>query len=258
MSDVHFLRPWWLLGLGAAALFWWLLSRRDDMRERWRDIIAPHLLEHLLVDPRRGHRLRPVHLIVASLAIGSLAVAGPAWQRERPPFVEDKAPLAIAIDLSPTMDAIDVTPTRLERVKLKISDLLERRKGGRTAIFAYAGSAHMVLPLTDDAALIRTYVNSLSTGLMPVPGKDTANALKTVDAALAREETPGTILFMTDGVEPRAHGAMKAYRGRHEIAVLGVGTVEGGPVKTGATSFLSDATGGRVFAKLDVDALRAL
>ena len=45
MPEFHVLRPWWLTGLAAAALFWWVLSRREDVRERWRDIIAPHLLE---------------------------------------------------------------------------------------------------------------------------------------------------------------------------------------------------------------------
>src|SRR5262249_10271658 len=90
------------------------------------------------------------------------------------------------LDLSKTMDAIDVAPTRLERVKLKIRDLLELRKGARSATFAYAGSAHLVLPLADDAALAETFVDSLSTAIMPVPGKDTAAALKTVVAGLAR------------------------------------------------------------------------
>jgi Ca-activated chloride channel family protein len=258
MPDFHFLRPWWLLGVAVAALLWWVLSRRADIRERWRDIIAPHLLDHLVIDPRRRHRLRPVHLTVAALALGSIAAAGPAWQRERPPFVEDKAPLAIVIDLSPTMDAIDVTPTRLERVKLKIRDLLALRSGARTAIYVYAGSAHMVLPLTDDPLLVQTYVDSLSTSLMPVPGKDTARALKTAADGLSREDTPGTILFVTDGVESHGADALKAYRGKEAILVLGVGTADGGPVKTGSTTFLSDANGRRVFSRLDLDALRAL
>ena len=66
--------------------------------------------------------------------------------------MEDTAPLVIAIDLSQTMDAIDIAPSRLERVKLKVRDLLALRAGARTAIVAYAGSAHIVLPLTDDAS----------------------------------------------------------------------------------------------------------
>ena len=258
IGDFHFLRPEWLFALLAAAALAWVVSRREDVRSRWRGTIAPHLLDHLVVDPSRRLRLRPLHLTVALLALGAIAAAGPTWERERPPFVEDKAPLAIAIDLSRTMDAIDVAPTRLERVKLKVRDLLALRKGARTAIFVYAGSAHMVLPLTDDEGLIRTYVDSLATGMMPVPGKDTAKALEAVEAGLAREDTPGTILFMTDGVESHAFDAFKNYKGKNEIMVLGVGTAAGGPVKTGKASFLADATGQRVFAKLDVEGLRKL
>ena len=123
--------------------------------------------------------------------------------------MEDKAPLAIAIDLSQTMDAIDVSPTRLERAKLKVRDLLALRQGAKTAIVGYAGSAHLVLPLTDDATLIETYVDALATALMPTPGKDTTKALAVAEAALANAEAPGTILFITDGVEGRAFDAFK-------------------------------------------------
>ncbi len=258
IGDFHFLRPLWLLALPAAAVLLLVVTRREDPRDRWRGTIAEHLLDHLLVDRGTGSRLRPVHLIVAAIALGGLAAAGPTWERERPPFVEDQAPLAIALDLSATMDAIDVDPTRLERAKLKVHDLLGLRAGARTAIFAYAGSSHLVLPLTDDAGLIRTYVDALATTLMPVAGKDTAKALAAVDAALADEMVPGTILFLTDGVEPAAAEAFRNHGGKHAIMVLGIGTPEGGPVQVGGDQFLTDAAGGRVFAKLDVDALRRL
>jgi Ca-activated chloride channel family protein len=258
IGDFHFLRPVWLWGVPAGLLLLWIVSRREDVRKRWRDTIAPHLLDHLIVHPRGRLRFRPVHLTVGGIVIGAIAAAGPTWERERPPFVEDKAPLAIALDLSRTMDAADVTPTRLERAKLKIRDLLARRSGARTAIFVYAGSAHMVLPLTDDAALIGTYLDSLATNLMPVPGKNTVTALKALDAGLARETVPGTFLFMTDGIEPAAIDAFAAHAGQHQIMALGVGTEEGGPVPTGPDSFLTDAAGRRVFTKLDVDGLNRL
>jgi len=258
ITDLHFLRPEWLWGfVGAAALFW-VVSRREDVRARWGSIISPHLLDHLLVDRREHRRLRPVHLTAALMALGSIAAAGPTFERQRPPFLQDKAPLAIAIDLSQTMDAIDVSPTRLERAKLKVRDLLALRSGARTALFAYAGSAHLVLPLTDDPNLIETYLDSLATGLMPVKGKDTAKALRAVESALAREDTPGTILFMTDGVELSAFDAFKTLGSKHEIMVLGIGTPEGGPVKTGNGEFLTGGSGQRVISKLDVGALRKL
>lgn len=258
IEDFHFLRPAWLMALVAAAALAWVVSHHEDMRTKWQHAIAPHLLDRLLLDRRSARRIRPVHLTILLLVIGAVAAAGPTWQHERSPFVEDTAPLAIAIDLSQTMDAIDISPSRLERVKLKVRDLLALRQGGRTALFAYAGSAHMVLPLTDDARLIGTYVDSLVTRIMPVAGKNTTKALEIVEAALARETVPGTILFMTDGVEPAAFDAFKRHTGRNEIMVLGVGTAEGGPVKTGKDEYLVNASGGRVFARLDVDALKRL
>lgn len=259
IEDFHFLRPAWLLAIPAAALLLWVIRNREDIRKRWGGVIAPHLLDHLVVDRRGLWRVRPVHLTVAAIVLGGLAAAGPTWERERPPFVEDKAPLAIVVDLSPTMDAIDVAPSRIERAKLKVRDLLALRPGARTAVYAYGATAHQVLPLTEDAALVTTYVDAFATRLMPPGnGKDTAKALAAAEAGLSREDTPGTILFLTDGVEGRGADAMRAYAGEHEIMVLGIGTPEGGPVKTGKDTFLAGPGGARVFAKLDVDALKAL
>jgi Ca-activated chloride channel family protein len=258
-AQFHFLRPWWLLGLLAAALLLWVVARREDVRRRWRGTIAPHLLDALVVEPAQARRIRPVHLTALAIALGAVALAGPSWERERPPFVEEKAPLAIAIDLSRTMDAVDVSPTRLERAKLKVKALLALRAGARTAVYAYAGSTHLVLPLTDDAKLIQTFVDSLQTRIMPVPGRNTALALRTIDADLSKEEAAGTILFLTDGVEADAVPAFKAQvdSGRSQPVVLAIGTARGGPVRSG-DGFAQDAQGRQLFARLDVDALKRL
>ncbi|MCB1007737.1 MAG: VWA domain-containing protein, partial [Acidobacteria bacterium] len=201
MDAFHFLRPAWLAALPLAFLLAWIVARREDVRSRWRGLIEPHLLDRLVVDPRSRWRIRPVYATVTAVAVGAIAAAGPTWKREQPPFVEDKAPLVVAVDLSRTMDAIDVTPTRIERAKLKVRDLLALRPGARTALFAYSDSAHLVMPLTDDAALLGTYLDALATNLMPSDRKDTAGALRLIDESLVRETVPGTILFVTDGVE---------------------------------------------------------
>lgn len=255
IGDFHFLRPWWLLAILAAVALVVLITRRGDARTRWKDLIVPHLLDRLLIEQQGGQRWQPVHFVGLLLALGAVAAAGPTWQRQEPPFVEEKAPLVIVIDLSPTMDAIDIAPTRLERVKLKVQDILKQRPGARTAVFAYAGSAHMVLPLTDDASLVNTYVAALQTRIMPIAGKDTAKALAAAEQGLAREDVPGTILFLTDGIEPASAAAFKRQDGKNEIMMLGIGTEAGGPVKTGEGQFLSDG-GGRVIARLDVAQLR--
>lgn len=260
MEDFHFLRPYWLLGVAAAMALLLVASRRNDPRRQWKGVIAEHLLAQLMVQPRQRWQVRPYHLTALSLAIGAMAAAGPSWAREQPPFVEDRAPLVIAIDVSETMDAVDVTPTRLERAKLKVRDLLALRQGARTAIVAYAGSAHTVLPLTDDAAMIQTYVDALTTRIMPIPGRDTVAALDAVDQALARETTPGTMLFLTGGVEDTAFDRLQAEAAKeqHQPLVLAIGTSEGGPVRTGPASYLTNAAGARVFARLDIAALERL
>ena len=202
LGQFHFLRPEFLLLLPAPLLVYWFVSRREDVRGRWRDVIAPHLLDHLLVGRQGGWRLRPVHLVVAALVFAILGVAGPAWERELPPFTEDTAPLVVALQLSRSMDAIDVAPTRLERAKQKIRDLAELRPGARTALFVYGATAHLVLPLTDDRALMETFLAALSTGLMPADGDNPAAALAAAELLLEREETPGTIVFLTGGIGP--------------------------------------------------------
>ncbi|WFR97579.1 VWA domain-containing protein [Rhizobium tumorigenes] len=256
IEDFHFIRPWWLMSMILPTAILWLASRSTDVRSQWKTMIAPHLLDRLVVEAGRGSRIRPSWLLATVLAFASFGAAGPTWQREAPPFVEDIAPLVIAVDLSPTMDAIDVTPSRIERAKLKIKDIIATRGGARTGVVAYSGSAHVVLPLTEDASLIETYTDALATRIMPDAGKDTANALELAGQMLSREQSSGTILFVTDGVEATAFDAFKRERA-DGLIVLGIGTAEGGPVKAGG-GFLNDATGARVSAKLDVAALKSL
>ena len=105
LSDFHFLRPVWLLLAVFGALLPVLWRHSQDLQRRWRSNIAAHLLPHLLITPQDRHRLRPVHLLCALLVLGALAAAGPTWEQDRPDFLENRAPLIIAIDLSPSMDA---------------------------------------------------------------------------------------------------------------------------------------------------------
>ncbi len=261
-ETIHFLRPQWLWLLLAIPLIYLSFRIRDNARARWKRYIDPDLLDHLIVSRKRRWRFRPIHMVSLLVFLGSIAIAGPTWKREQPPFTEDKAPLVIVLDLSDTMNAIDLDPTRLERVKLKLRDLLNLRNGGRTALFVYANTTHMVLPFTTDFSLFDLYLNSLSTSLMPGQGKDTAKALHTVEDFLKDEPVPGTILFVTDGIEPQAIAAFRQFTSRqdneNDILVLGVGTSAGGPVRASPNSFLNDRFGRRVYAKLDVNALRSL
>jgi Ca-activated chloride channel family protein len=216
-------------------------------------------LSHLLVGRNRSFRYRPIHLIVSLLLLGSVALAGPTWEREITPFTEDKAPLVVVLDVSLSMNAIDVQPTRLERAKQKIRDLLELRSGARTGLIAYAGSAHMVMPLTDDATVLEMYLMALQTELMPVQGKAPPRALSLAQQMVDREDVPGSILFVTDGIAADALPAFVEHGETNQDAllILGVGTSEGGPVRAG-DSFATNSAGRRITATLDKEGLEAV
>jgi Ca-activated chloride channel family protein len=259
-AELHFLRPDWLWVMPAALALWLVIRLRGDSTRRWRKVIAPHLLPHLTVGAGDRWRFRPIHLVVAMLVLGSLAIAGPTWEREASPFTEDTAPLVIALDVSRSMNAVDVQPTRLERAKQKVRDLLALRSGARTALIAYAGTAHAVLPLCDDPTVFETYLAALETELMPVKGKKPVAALTLAEDLLADEPTAGSILFLTDGIAEE-HAPVFADHARgseDEVLVLALGTREGGPVRAGESGFETDSAGRRLVASLDVAGLEAL
>ncbi|MEJ2140352.1 MAG: hypothetical protein P8Y61_13075 [Gammaproteobacteria bacterium] len=95
LDAFHFLRPWWLLLIPAAIWLHLVLRRAVSAADQWRGIIAPELLEHLVVGGGKSRRLRPYQLQTALIIIASLALAGPTWERELTPFTEDRAPLVI-------------------------------------------------------------------------------------------------------------------------------------------------------------------
>lgn len=231
-EELHFLRPEWLWSLLPVALILFLLWRQQGAARRWQSVIAPDLLEHLIVRPKGGSWLRPSHLLGPILVLAVLAVAGPSWRREPPPFTQDTAPLVIAMDLSESMLVEDIQPSRLERAQQKARDLLVERKGARTGLLAYSGTAHLVLPLTDDPSVLEAYITSLDSSVMPVQGKDSVAALRVADGMLADDPTPGTILFLTDGIatEDVAEFADHSRQSRDQVVVLAVGTDQGGPI----------------------------
>lgn len=209
LAQFHFLRPLWLLPLPALLLGYVLIRRQGDHFAAWRRLIEPELLIHLRI-PGRGQQ-HPKLALLLLLILALLSAAGPTWQHLPAPFAEQRTPLVIGIDLSTSMDVSDLLPSRLQRAKLKLHDLLERRKGARTALLVYAGSAHTLLPLSDDPKLLGLYLDSLESELMPRPGKDTRAALAAMETLLDNEKQPSSLLLVTDSVEPQAMAALEGH-----------------------------------------------
>lgn len=192
----HFIRPWLLLLIPVAIALWWLIRRRATRPAMLPAGIAPHLARALQVGAHKRMRLMPIDGVAALICLVSLAAAGPTWSRVPNPLLAQIAPLAIAVQTSEAMNGVDIAPTRMERANQKVSDLLDTRAGARTALIAYAGSAHRVTPLTDDPEVIRPFVAGLAPEIMPRPGDNATAALALADATLADEELPGAVLFV--------------------------------------------------------------
>ncbi|HGY9625882.1 TPA: VWA domain-containing protein [Pseudomonas putida] len=260
LSAFHFLRPLWLLLIVPGLLLPWLWARRHNLLRRLEGIIAPHLVVHLLITPGEQQRFRPVHLLGAMLALGAVAMAGPTWEQDKPAFLDNRAAMILALDLSPSMDADDVPPSRLAAARNKLHDLIQRRAGSRTALIAYAGSAHLVLPPTDDPALLDSFLQALSTTLIDKPGKDALGAVVLAKRLLVAENAPGTLVLVTDGADASQFDAIgKQVRGSGlQVLVLAVGTPQAGVVHDAQGRPSTDASGRTQRATFDAEGLKQL
>jgi Ca-activated chloride channel family protein len=225
----HFLRPAWLLLLLPAGLVTWSILQRQDPMRSWQTVIAPGLLEHLAIqkDERRSP-LRPVFVLAAAWLFGILALAGPSWEKEPTPFTEDLAALFIVLKVTPGMLAEDIQPNRLKRSVQKISDLLALRPGTKTGLVAYAGSAHLVMPLTSDPEIIAFFASELTPDVMPVPGDDPVQAVELAQRRLLASGLPGSVVLVADAIDPASLAGLAGIRkaGGVDVHVL---AVAGGP-----------------------------
>lgn len=259
LSTFHFLRPWWLLAIPAAALLLWR-RRGEDGYRGWRSNIAPALLPYLTVRTPGSRGPRPAQMLAVLLALGGIAAAGPTWRQDRPAFLDNLAPLIAAVDLSPSMDAADLPPSRLEAAKRKLRDLLARRAGAKTGLIAYAGTAHLVLPPTDDPALPDMFVQALSTDLIATPGKDAAGAISLAASLLQSGEAGGTLLLVTDGADTRQLAEVErlARANSFQILVWAAGTRDGGLVRDARGQPRLDGQGKPLLGNFDEAALKQL
>jgi Ca-activated chloride channel family protein len=224
-QSFHFLRPEWLLLLLPAAAVVTSILLRQDPRRAWRQVIAPPLLEHLaLRRESRSAGLRPVVLVAVIWLLGIIALAGPAWEKEPTPFTEDQSALFIVLEVTPGMLAQDIQPSRLQRAAQKISDLLALRPGAKTGLIAYAGSAHLVMPLTADPDIIRYFAAELRPDVMPLAGDDPVAAVELARERLQASGLPGSVVLLTDGVDAAAGAALEQgrKRGGADVHILAV------------------------------------
>ncbi|WP_295460654.1 tetratricopeptide repeat protein [uncultured Pseudomonas sp.] len=249
-----FLRPAWLLALLPVALALWALRRRRHRHGNWQALLPPALQPWLLSDSNRQRSPLGLGLLGAAGVLACLALAGPSWQEgEQQNFRRDDA-LVVVLALTPDLLATDVPPTRLLAVQRKLQDLLQARQDGETAVVVYAGSAHTLVPLTDDLPTIDNLLTALRPSIMPVPGQRAdlgiAQALELLGPA---PNASARLLLIASELDSRERqGIERLLQGRlRQLAILGPGTPQGAPVAAETGNYLSDAAGGIRIARLD-------
>lgn len=261
IDNFHVLRPWWLMALIPAVLLFLGLKFRHAGQSAWARAIDPGLLQYLLDSKPNRRQLMPLYGLLAAWTIAALALAGPTWRQIPMPVQQSENALIIVLDLSLSMYANDLSPDRVTRAQRKITDILNDRDEGLTALVVYAGDAHTVVPLTDDVGTIHNLVPALDPDVMPVLGSDPAAG---VQQALSLLDNAGIeqaqVLLMTDGILPGDIPAIeRAFAERaHTLSILGIGTREGAPIPTPEGGFLRDSQNAIVIPKLERELLETL
>lgn len=260
-AEFQWLRPEWLYALPAVVAVVILLARGKLGSGGWSSVIDPALMPYVLSrDPGRGSDQRWWLFGLAGV-IAVLALAGPAWERIEQPVFRAEQALVVALDLSRSMDAQDIAPSRLQRAKLKILDMLERRASGQTALLVYSANAFTVTPLTTDTDTIASLVNSLSTDIMPSRGSFPEVAIAKGRQLLDQANAGfGEVMLITDGgSSPAASNAAEELRDAgYTLSVLGVGTPEGAPIPRETGGFVTDNRGQIAVPRLEERGLRRL
>jgi Ca-activated chloride channel homolog len=257
LNNLHFIRADWFYAFIPLLLFLLLSLKRTGDSKNWRSVVDTKLLPFVLSTSSGKQRRYPLLLVLIAGSLCITALAGPVYKKLPQPVYREQSSLVVLLDLSQSMNATDVKPSRLARAKLELLDILKTRKTGQTALVVYAADAFVVTPLTDDNATIANLVPSLETDMMPAQGSNLSAALAEASNLFTQAGIiNGNILAITDDIHERDQAAIKkVFSQGHRVSIFGIGTREGAPVPVGG-GFLHDKEGAIVVPRLYPDKLQ--
>jgi Ca-activated chloride channel family protein len=250
----HWLRLWWLLLLPLLGWLLWRLWNRKKRVGRWQ-MILPRAFHSVLLSGGSGHESKlPWIALGFGWLLALLALLGPSWQRVEQSSQKPVDPLVVLLELTPEMLAADSPPSRLEQARRKLLDLLQVRRDSQTAIIVYAGSAHTLVPLSDDLTTSKNLLDAVRPSIMPESGQRADLAvLKALDLLKQGDLGQGRLLWIGSSLTDAERRGIRSAMPGHapQLLMLGVGTAEGAPVTQEKGGFLKDAQGGILVPRLD-------
>ena len=261
-AGLHFAQPLWLWGLLAIPLViaWLMLSSPFRQRGQEDKYADAHLLAYLsgVATTRVVSSRGPLLGWALAWGLLSLAMAGPRWDFQQINPFEPGADLVILLDISRSMDVTDVNPSRLERARQEIQDLVNANPGIGIGLIAFASVAHVITPITEDRESLLRQLPALSTSLVQLQGSRLTDAIDQASRLLAGQgdDVAHNILLISDG-DFADQELDEKIRSLHaagtRLHILAIGTPQGGPVPG-----LMATTGEPVLSWLDEDSLRRL
>ncbi|MBJ7258753.1 MAG: VWA domain-containing protein [Chthoniobacterales bacterium] len=244
-AALSFERAWvlnalWLLPL-VVALFWWSERRRKTAIGRF---VAPKLRALLAGNASPLRRLFRSACVVAALGLLVAALAGPRLGYDTLEVPHRGRDVIIAMDVSRSMLAPDIVPTRLDRAKLFAEDLVGELGSDRLGLVAFAGSAFLQAPLTLDHGAVLAALDELDTSVIPKGGTNLEAAIGTADEAFGKAEGfSRAVVIISDGEELSPGGVTAAKEAAAQgvrIFTVGVGSSEGSEIPDGTGEFIRD------------------
>ena len=244
---------WLILAVPALAAAWVLSAWAAARRARAADALGKASTLAKITEAAGARRTLSTRLRLSALALLLAALAGPQWGVE---LVETRASarqVVIAVDVSLSMNAQDIKPSRLDRAKESLSLLLDQLRGERVAVVAFAGEAHVVCPLTHDIEAAKQLLSALEVGAVPTPGTAIGSAIRTGSALIGRFTGAKTLVLLTDGEDHKSDplgAAREAAASGVKVFAVGIGTADGEPIPIEGGGYKKDAKGSTVISRL--------
>ena len=252
----------WLLSVVGLLTIIWIIGQVRQKR-KLRRFGDPNLVRQLMPDVSRWRPIVKFVLLEIALTFMIIMLARP---QEASQISEEKRSgieTMIAIDISNSMMAKDVVPSRLDRAKMLIENIVENFTDDKIGLIVFAGDAFVQLPITSDYVSAKMFLNSIDPSMIVNQGTDIATAINLASRSFTQQEKVGkVIIVITDG-EDHEGGALEAAKDAHEsgknIYILGIGSTKGAPIPDRDTGgFMIDRTGETVMSKLNEQMCREI